>query len=178
MHDETMLRSGLTRRQVLERSALAGGAVLAAQSLGAVAAFAQTSPPPPPPEEPPPTGALPSNFQLVVGFLGGTYGVKYDAGDNPPWDGIGSGTLCSFTTPFVGPTDALIQELLTNAQVTIGSDADGHLAYVVSLPSTITFIEGRSKDGSCQAFPGDTEQCGAHVEPMSDGTLVFTACDH
>lgn len=40
-------RTGLTRRQLLQRGAITGGAVLAAQSLGVVAAHAQTSPAPP-----------------------------------------------------------------------------------------------------------------------------------
>lgn len=44
---------GLSRRELLRRGAIVGGSVLAVQSLGTVAAFAQTSAPPPPPAEPP-----------------------------------------------------------------------------------------------------------------------------
>ncbi len=172
MESNTSTASGLTRRQVLQRGAVAGGAVLAAQSLGTVAAYAQTSGPPPPP--PPPDGGggtLPSNFQIVVEFDGGTYGVKYDAG----WGKIGGGTACDFDTAYDDPPKALITALA--GSVTTGTDGDGHVAYILTLPSTVEFLEGRPKDGTCQSYPGDPDKCGAPVDPMGDGTYAFAACD-
>lgn len=166
--------TGLTRRQLLERSAVMGGAVLAAQSLGAVSAFAQTSPPPPdnpPPDNPPPedgTGTLPSNFQIVVRYNGGTYGVKYDNG----WGKIGGGTACAFNTEYDDPPKALID--LLAGSVTVGTDDSGHVAYVLDLPDGVTFIEGRPKDGTCD---DDPDKCGAPVTETGDGTYTFAACD-
>lgn len=52
---------GLSRRELLRRGAIVGGSVLAVQSLGTVAAFAQTSAPPPPPTEPPPPPPEPTD---------------------------------------------------------------------------------------------------------------------
>lgn len=166
--------SGLTRRQLLERGALVGGAVLATQSLGVVTAFAQTSPPPPSEEPPTGTGSLPSNFQLVVEFAGVHYGVKYDSGS---WGKIGRGTLCGFTTPFDPKAelpDALVSALSAPGVVRIGTDADGHMAYIFRLPSDVVFVEGRPKDGTCKV---DADKCGGHVEAMNDGTYAFAACD-
>lgn len=167
----TSATNGLTRRQLLERSAVMGGAVLAAQSLGAVSAFAQTSAPPPPPPPDGGTGSLPSNFQIVVDYAGGTFGVKYDNG----WDKIGGGTACAFNTTYSDPPKAL-KDLLAGS-VSIGTDGAGHVAYVLSLPAGVTFIEGRPKDGTCQPSPGSHEKCGAPVSAMSDGTYAFAACD-
>ncbi len=168
---------GLTRRQVLTRGALVGGAVLATQSLGTVAAHAQTSEPPPPPPPPPPveptTGTLPSNFQVLVRYAGmsTTYGVKYDAG----WDKIGKGTACSFGQSYQDPPKRLLADLA--GSVGVGQDSGGHVAYVLSLPSGIQFVEGRAKDGSCKTKKGGKDKCGAPVQSMGDGTYAFTACD-
>lgn len=52
-HVATPPAAGLTRRQLLQRSAVVGGSILVTQSLGTVAAHAQTSAPPPPPPDPP-----------------------------------------------------------------------------------------------------------------------------
>lgn len=164
---------GLTRRQVMQRGAIAGGAVLAAQSLGTVAAYAQTSPGPPPPPPPPPggDGSLPSNFQIIVTYMGGTYGVKYDSAG---WDRIGGGTACAFNNSYDDPTRELLALLASSDSVTVGTDGDGHVAYVLTLPDGVTFLEGRPKDGTCK---DDPDKCGAGVESMDDGTYAFAACD-
>lgn len=161
---------GLSRREVMRRGALLGGAVIAAQSLGAVSALAQTSPPPPPP--PDGGGTLPSNFQIIVSYNGVTYGVKYDAGG---WGRIGNGVACDFATPYQDPTDELLA--LLAGSVSVGTDSDGHIAYILNLPAGVTFVEGRPFDGTCQAYPGADDKCGAPAVQQPDGSYAFPACD-
>lgn len=168
---EAAARTSMSRRELLQRGAVVGGAVLAAQSVGTVSAYARTSPPPPPPPGEP-TGSLPSNFQIVVAYDGVNYGVKYD---QDGWDGFGRGNTCAFEASWVRPTDELIAMLA--GSVSVGTDDSGHLAYVVSLPDGVRFVEGRPWDGTCQAYPGAHDKCGAPVQPMGDGTLAFAACD-
>ena len=104
-------------------------------------------------------------------YGGTTYGVKYDAG----WDKIGGGTACGFSVSYEDPTSELLSKLA--GSVTVGQDDAGHVAYIFRLPAGVSFIEGRPKDGTCQASPGAKDKCGAPVQPMSDGSLAFTACD-
>lgn len=153
--------TGLTRRQLLERSAVMGGAVLAAQSLGAVSAFAQNSapPPPPPPPNEPPEIEYPSNFQLAVRVNGGpVYGVKYDGS----WDKIGNDGTC-LSVAYDRKTPDSVLNLFA------GSVSKVNGAYVLAVPAGVQVLQAATHDGTY-----DNNNCSAPVSPSTNGTYSFT----
>ncbi len=158
---DSISTSGLTRRQVLQRGAIAGGAVLAAQSLGTVAAYAQTSSPPPPPPPPPPPGVgYPSNFQLAVRVDGVVYGVKYDE-DDGGWGKIGSGGAC-LQVAYEFNTPKSVFALFANSVTKVNG------VYVLTVPAGVEVVSAVTHDGTYKPT-----NCSVVISANGDGTYSF-----
>ncbi|HEX2027144.1 MAG TPA: hypothetical protein VHF25_04015 [Nitriliruptorales bacterium] len=175
----------MTRRDAMRRMAVVGGSLVWAgpvvQHLGTIRAFAQASPVPPPPGPTPPPPAptpgveFPSNFQILVqcdDFGATIFGLKFDEGDDPTWDKIGSGTTCDFANAFANPSAAVISHFVAEATVTKDFTTG---SYILRLPSDCELIEGRPKDGTCRQ-EGHEDACGAPVTANPDGTFTFSKC--
>jgi hypothetical protein len=133
-------QDGISRREMLRRSGALGVALAVAtpavQSLGRVAAFAETSPPP---------DTAPSHIQLLVTFADDPTrrGIKYDQGEG--WNALErQANRCwdPAVASYSGATRDQIAYLNANAQVT--SSASG---YRVVLPSIVTVVDAASFDG-------------------------------
>ena len=182
MSDHLTAASGLSRRDLLRRSAALGAAVAVAtpavQVVGQVAAFAQVSPPP---EE----TSFPSHIQLIFTVEGADayYGIKWDGSwgriGGPP-EGPGSRCWDHTTYRDVGYEDASSDQMAifgSKASVTteVHPDDPARGGYVLD-PSGlravgVQIVDAATFDGA--ASGGYSGKCALPITPDDDGRYRF-----